>query len=49
MPYCAHVYQAVNLFFLVICMLTLSTGFVGYDSNLQTIIVAHQGTDKRQL
>ena len=44
---CAHVHRAVNIPFPVVCMLTLSTGFVGYDQYLDTIIVAHQGTDKK--
>jgi len=47
--YCAHVHQAVNLLFLVICMLTISTGMVGYDKVINSIIVAHQGTNKTRL
>jgi hypothetical protein len=47
--FCAHVHQAVNFPFLVVCMLRPSTGFVGYDRYLNTIIVAHQGTDKKRL
>ena len=46
--FCAHVHRAVNIPFPVVCMLTLSTGFVGYEY-LDTIIVAHQGTDKKKL
>ena len=48
-PFCAHVRQAANFLFLVICMLMLSTGFAGYDSSLDSIIVAHQGNDKKAL
>jgi hypothetical protein len=48
-PYCAHVHQAVNFFFIVTFMLMLSTGFVGYDKAINSIIVAHQGTDKKKL
>jgi hypothetical protein len=47
--YCAHVHRAVNFLFLVICMLTLSTGFVGFDKAMNTTILAHQGTDKKKL
>lgn len=43
---CSSVRTFTELF-PVICMLTLSTGFVGYDQYLDTIIVAHQGTDKK--
>ena len=46
---CTHIHQAVNSPFLVVCMLMLSTGFVGYDQYLDTVIVAHQGTDKKRL
>ena len=48
-PQCAHIHQAVNYLFLVICMLMLSTGFAGYDNNLDSIIVSHQGNDGQNL
>lgn len=48
-PTCAHVRQAVNVLCLVICMLMLSTGFVGYDNMLDTIVVAIEGGDGQQL
>ena len=44
-PQCTHVHPAVNFLFLVICMLMLSTGIAGYDSALDSIVVAHQGND----
>jgi hypothetical protein len=47
--FCAHVHQAVNLLFLVVCILILSTGFVGYDKAINSIIVAHQGTNIKKL
>ena len=47
--FCAHVHRAVNFVFLVICMLTLSTGLVGFDKAMNSIIVAHQGTNKKKL
>jgi hypothetical protein len=34
-------------YLLVICTLTLSTDFVGYDSSLDTIIVSRQGNDNQ--
>lgn len=48
-PVCAHIHQAVNLLFLVICILMLLAGFVGYDNSLDSIIVSHQGPDKKKL
>jgi hypothetical protein len=48
-PFCAHFHQAVNFLLLVICILMLSTGFVGYDNALDSIIVVHEGNDKKQL
>jgi len=48
-PSCAHVHQAVNFLFFVICILMLSTGYAGYDNSLDSIILVHQGNDKKQL
>ncbi len=48
-PYCAHVHQAVNFLFLVIHILMLPTGLVGYDDELDSIIVAHQGSEGQNL
>ncbi len=45
--YCAHVHQAVNFLFLVICILMLSTVFVGYDNAADSIIVSRQGNIKK--
>jgi hypothetical protein len=48
-PSCAHVHQAVKFLIFVICILMLSTGYVGYDSSLDSIMVVHQGNDKKKL
>jgi hypothetical protein len=48
-PFCAHVHQVVNFIFLVIYILMLSTGFVGYDNALDSIIVSHEGGDGQNL
>jgi len=48
-PYCAHVHQVVDFLFLVICILMPSTGLVGYDNELDSIIVAHQGGEGQNL
>jgi hypothetical protein len=47
--FCVYVHQAVKLPFLVICILMLSTGMVGYDKVINSIIVAHEGTDIKKL
>ena len=47
--FCAHIHRAVSFLFLVICILMPSTGFVGFDDTMNSIIVAHQGTDKKKL
>jgi hypothetical protein len=47
-PYCAHVHQAVNFLLLAIYILILSKGYVGYDNNLDSIMVVHQGNDKKK-
>lgn len=48
-PYCAHVHRAVIFLIFVICILMPSTGVAGYDSQLDSIMVVHQGNDKKQL
>lgn len=48
-PFCAHVHRAVNFLIFVICILMLLAGFVGYDNNLDSIMVVHEGSDKKQL
>lgn len=48
-PFCAHVHQAVDFLLLVIYILILSKGFVGYDNSLDSIMVVHQGNDKKKL
>jgi hypothetical protein len=47
--FCAYVHQAMKFLYLVICILMLSAGMVGFDSVMNSIIVAHQGTDKKKL
>jgi len=47
--FCAHVHRAVTFLVLVICILMPSIGFVGFDKAMNSIIVAHQGTDKKKL
>ena len=43
--YCTHVHRIMRFCFMAIRMLTRSIGYVGYDPDQDTVIVAHQGTD----
>ena len=46
--FCMNVRRAVNFTSSVVCLLTPSIGFVGYDPDLDTVIVAHQATNTSQ-
>ena len=46
--FCMNVHWPVNSTFSVVCVLTPSIGFVGYDPDLDTVIVAHQATNTSQ-
>jgi hypothetical protein len=47
--FCMNAHRAVDVTLSVVCMLTPSIGFVGYDPVLDTVIVAHQATNTSQL
>lgn len=43
--HCTRVHRTMRFSLMAICMLTRSIGYVGYDPDQDTVIVAHEGTD----
>lgn len=47
--YCMSVHRTMRFVFMVVCVLTWSIGYVGYDPDRNTVIVAHEPTDLTQM
>ena len=47
--YCTSVHRTMIFFFIAVCVLTRSIGYVGYDPDRNTVIVAHEPTNFAQM
>lgn len=47
--YCTGVHRIMRFVFMVVCVLTWSIGYVGYDPDRNTVIVAHEATNLTQM